>query len=147
MNDDEDDEIRVLCQRTVDMDEPITASTIRPCERCGVDLWASRALIDELDERYPDREIGYFCPLCVGPVEQEEWSGVLPGQVREMRAAGMTDAEIAHIVAVVKVAGVSAVYGRYDKVIKSIETQPIGRSARRYRREKREVLALLAQMK
>lgn len=100
---DDDDEIIIICTRCEDTGSAGITEDIRPCAGCGKDVWVTLSIVDEAKRMLPGRPVELRCERC-----QPREPGVVhsvPSQVAALRAAGMPDDQIVHMLALGEASG------------------------------------------
>lgn len=101
----EPDTAIVRCQRCSDLPEPHVPARRFSCDVCGARVWLSESLAAEIADR--QMKCVTRCVSCHGQEERAEVEmGVLPGQIDTLRAAGLTEDDIAMVLALADVAGI-----------------------------------------
>jgi len=124
----EPDEFEVAyarCLRVGEVKRPVAGSEIRRCDQCSEDVWFDTRLLDEMGTY---NELVIHCRQCVAPADAEV--KYTPGQVRRLRAEGVTDEEIAGLFAAAETAGPA---GELRAVWLQVEMFPHGAMAETYR--------------
>jgi hypothetical protein len=112
----------IRCLRVTEISRPMAGSEIR---QCGEDVWFDARLTDEIGA---DSALVIHCRQCVAPAGAE--IKCTPGQVRRLRAEGVTDEQIAELIAAAETAGPA---GDIRLVFLQVETFPRSAIAETFR--------------
>lgn len=132
----ENEVIQVRCERVKDMARPAVPSKLRSCTGCGIEVWISIRLAEELNRDYADHPVGLYCVDCLDRLDIKRVRVNLPpGQLEQLRRAGIPEDEIVGLVALVNVAKGNSTAAQLAALRRKIETNPRSRLARKYRKE------------
>lgn len=120
----EPETIVLRCERIADLPEPVGEVERGFCEQCCAEVWFPIPLQTELAERYPAKSVAYLCSACVPRTQLRERPVMTRGQVALLRANGVDDEEIAHLLAMISTLGSNADIGDLDGFLDRFEHEP-----------------------